>query len=88
MEDFGRYLHLPRLQNQRRSPDSIREGLALLTWEQDGFAYAENYDDSATRYRGLRAAAQVPIGSDDTGLLVRPRWPDGRSTRKPPRPCQ
>jgi len=52
--------------------NSIRAGLALLTWEQDAFAYAENYDDSANRYRGLHSAAQISVTSDDTGLLVRP----------------
>ena len=72
VEDFGRYLYLPRLQTSAVLLNSIRAGLALLTWEQDGFAYADNYDDAANRYRGLQTAAQVPIASDDTGLLVRP----------------
>ena len=44
----------------------------LLTWEQDGFAYAEGYDESASRYRGLRAGVQLPLTADDSGLLVRP----------------
>jgi len=43
-----------------------------LTWEHDAFAYAENYDESAGRYRGLRFGALVNITEDDTGLLVRP----------------
>ena len=44
----------------------------LLTWEQDAFAYAESYDESAARYRGLRSGAQVNVTADDSGLLVRP----------------
>jgi hypothetical protein len=29
--------------------NAIRAGLALLTWEQDAFAYAESYDEPAAR---------------------------------------
>src|ERR1700730_13622892 len=72
VEDFGRYLYLPRLQTTTVLLNAIRAGLALLTWEQDAFAYAENYDDSASRYRGLHSAAQISVTSDDAGLLVKP----------------
>ena len=72
VEDFGRYLYLPRLQTNAVLVDSIRAGIALLTWQQDGFAYAESYDESAGRYRGLRSAVQTTVAADDTGLLVRP----------------
>ena len=72
VEDFGRYLYLPRLQTSAVLVDSIRAGIALLTWQQDGFAYAEGYDESAGRYRGLRSAVQITVAADDTGLLVRP----------------
>lgn len=71
-EDFGRYLYLPRLQTTTVLIEAIRAGLALLTWEHDAFAYAETYDESAGRYRGLRSAAQVAVTGDDAGLLVRP----------------
>ena len=72
VEDFGRYLYLPRLQTSAVLLNAIRAGLALLTWEHDAFAYAESYDESAGRYRGLRFGALVNITEDDTGLLVRP----------------
>ena len=71
-EDFGRYLYLPRLQKTEVLINAIRAGIALLTWEQDGFAYAEDYDESAARYRGLRSSAQLTMAPDDPGLLVRP----------------
>jgi hypothetical protein len=71
-EDFGRFLYLPRLQTTNVLVNAIRAGLALLTWEQDAFAYAENFDESASRYRGLRSSAQINITGDDSGLLVRP----------------
>jgi predicted AAA+ superfamily ATPase len=72
VEDFGRYLYLPRLQTSAVLLNAIRAGLALLTWEQDAFAYAESYDESAARYRGLHSGAQISVIGDDTGLLVKP----------------
>ena len=71
VEDFGRYLYLPRLQSSTVLLNSIRAGLALLTWEKDAFAYAESYDETGARYRGLRPGAQVDV-SVDAGLLVLP----------------
>jgi hypothetical protein len=69
---IGRYLYLPRLQTGTVLLNSIRAARALLTWEQDAFAYAESYDESAARYRGLHSGAQVNVIGADTGLLVKP----------------
>jgi predicted AAA+ superfamily ATPase len=72
-EDFARYLYLPRLKDSFVLLEAIRNGLSLLTWEQDSFAYAESYDEAAGRYRGLRSGQGVSImDSDSPGLLVRP----------------
>jgi len=88
VEDFGRYLYLPRLQTTTVLLNAISAGLALLTWEQDAFAYAESYDESAARYRGLRSGAHVTVTGDDPGLLVRPevarRQIDQETRPKPP----
>jgi hypothetical protein len=48
------------------------DGLGLLLWNQESFAYADSYDEAGGRYRGLRCGQCVPIASGDTGLLVRP----------------
>jgi hypothetical protein len=72
VEDFGRYLYLPRLQSSAVLLNAIQGGPALLTWERDAFAYAEAYDESAGRYRGLKFKAQLIVTADDNGLLVRP----------------
>jgi hypothetical protein len=72
IEDFARYLYLPRLQTANVLMNAIQAGLALLTWEQDAFAYAENYDESAGRYRGLHSGASIRVTGDESGLLVRP----------------
>lgn len=52
--------------------NAIESGLALLTWEKDAFAYADSYDESEKRYRGLKHGGQLYISADDTGLLVKP----------------
>jgi hypothetical protein len=72
VEDFGRYLYLPRLREPATLFEAIREGLRLLTWSQDSFAYAESFDEEANRYRGLRCGEMVNISQDNlSGLLVR-----------------
>jgi predicted AAA+ superfamily ATPase len=72
IDDFCRYLYLPRLQSPAVLVNAIRSGLALLTWEKDAFAYAESHDESVPRYRGLLYGKQCEITEDDRGLLVRP----------------
>src|SRR5205823_1937985 len=72
VEDFAKYLYLPRLKEPAVLFDAIREGLRLLTWSQDSFAYADSFDEDAGRYRGLRCGELVNITQDLTGLLVRP----------------
>jgi hypothetical protein len=72
MEDFARYLYLPRLQSSAVLVEAIRSGIGLLTWEQDAFAYADGYDEAGGRYRGLRAVQQVAISDADSGVLVKP----------------
>ena len=72
IEDFSRYLYLPRLADTHVLRDAIGTGLALLSWDHETFAYADGYDEAGSRYRGLRCGQQVHIASGDTGLLVRP----------------
>jgi len=73
VEDFARYLYLPRLQKPEVLVAAIREGLSLVSWEKDTFAYAESFDEASGRYRGLRCGQQVSIPSSDAlGLLVKP----------------
>ncbi len=72
-EDFARYLYLPRLKDSAVLIDAILSGLALLTWMQDSFAYAESFDETAGRYRGLRFGQHIWIAEDSPlGLIVRP----------------
>ena len=61
VEDFARYLYLPRLKDPRCCSAPSATGSALLTWEQDAFAYADSYDEAAGRYRGLRGGQNVSM---------------------------
>ena len=72
VEDFARYLYLPRLKDSAVLLDSIREGLNLLTWVQDSFGFADSYDEAAGRYRGLRGGSMVNLDAHTPGLLVKP----------------
>ncbi|MBI3940688.1 MAG: AAA+ family ATPase, partial [Acidobacteria bacterium] len=73
VEDFARYLYLPRLKEPTVLLSAIGDGLGLLTWEQDSFAFADSYDEVAGRYRGLRGGRHVSLADVDVpGLLVRP----------------
>jgi hypothetical protein len=73
VEDFARYLYLPRLNAPSVLLGAIRDGIALLTWDRDAFAFADGFDDAACRYRGLRGGQQVAVpDSDAPGLLVKP----------------
>jgi len=72
VEHFGRYLYLPRLAGPEVLAQSIRDGLALLTWQSDSFAYADSYDEAAGRYRGLRRGQVFNVTQESAGMLVKP----------------
>jgi hypothetical protein len=73
VDDFARYLYLPRVAGPEVLIQAIRDGVSLLTWRTDTFAYAESFDEAAGRYRGLRCGEQIAVSAaDPQGLLVRP----------------
>jgi hypothetical protein len=72
VDDFARYVYLPRLVDSTVLINAIRDGVTLLTWAEDSFAYAESFDEAAGRYRGLRGGQNVAISENDAGLLVKP----------------
>ena len=72
-DDFARYIYLPRLAGPEVLADAARDGVALLSWEHDTFAYADAYDEVTGRYLGLRSAQRLDlIHHAGDGLLVRP----------------
>ena len=72
IDDFARYLYLPRVAGPEVLVQAIRNGLALLTWRADTFGYAESYDETTARYRGLHGGHGVNISADSPGFLVKP----------------
>jgi predicted AAA+ superfamily ATPase len=72
VDDFARYLYLPRLAGPEVLTHAIREGVSMLTWRSDTFAYAESYDDTAGRYRGLRAEQMISLSPESSALVVKP----------------
>jgi predicted AAA+ superfamily ATPase len=88
VEDFASFNYLPRLKDSSVLVGAIRAGLPLLLWVQDSFAFADSYDESVCRYRGLRCGEAVTIPEGETeGLLVKPdiacRQMDEEKIRQP-----
>lgn len=73
VEDFAQYPYLQRVTGPSVVLQSASDGLALLTWEKDSFAYADGHDEVGDRYRALRTAQRIPLDDPHTdGLLVKP----------------
>ena len=72
-EDFARYLYLPRVTETRVVLEAVRDGLGLLTWSKDTFAYADSFDEAAGRFRGLRYGQVINISDASlNGIFVKP----------------
>ncbi|MGO9060392.1 MAG: ATP-binding protein [Candidatus Binataceae bacterium] len=71
-DDFARYLYLPRLRDSNVLAEAIAEGLSLISWMQDSFAYADGWDDQNQRYRGLQVGRRIRVSIDSGGLVVKP----------------
>jgi len=73
VEDYARYLYLPRLRSPEVLLDAVKEGVKLTTWETESFAFAESFDEAARRYRGLRVVHGISgVDSYSPALLVKP----------------
>ena len=72
VDDFARYIYLPRLQQPSVLLDAIRDGVSQLTWAQDSFAFGDGHDEEKERYPGLRAGQGLFVDETSTGLIVMP----------------
>jgi hypothetical protein len=68
---YAQYLYLPRLRDVGVLLEAVADGVGRLDWAQDGFAFAESWDESAGRYAGLRGGEQIAL-ADPRGLVVKP----------------
>ena len=85
-EDLARYIYLPRLRDPEVLLGAIQDGLRLLLWERESFAYADGFDETNHRYRGLRCGQSVQLVEQfGEGLLVKPEVAlRQRETDQPP----
>jgi hypothetical protein len=72
LDDFAKYLYLPRVKNAQVILDAIQDGVSRLTWSQDAFAYADYYDATADRYRGLEAGRRPIVQLNASSVVVKP----------------
>jgi predicted AAA+ superfamily ATPase len=68
---FARYVYLPRLRDVDVLLGSIASGPVSTTWQQEGFATADAFDDKSGRYRGLVAGGYSAFVTVTT-LVVQP----------------
>ena len=72
VEDFARYLYLPRLQDPAVLLRAAADGVGLLTWTDDSFGYADSFDERTGRYLGLRGGQIIDLKDvDSAGMLVK-----------------
>lgn len=69
VEDFARYIYLPRLKDSTVLLHAISDGVNLMVW-QDAFGFADSYDESAGRYLGLRGGTLVNLADAHSPALV------------------
>ncbi len=71
LEDFAKHTCLPRLAGPDVLLEAVREGLASSTWEEETFAFADEFDETGKQFIGLLGGQSVNLTPDSTGLLVR-----------------
>ncbi|MYD70260.1 MAG: ATP-binding protein [Acidobacteria bacterium] len=87
VDDFARYLYLPRLQDPAVLIRAVADGVGLLTWTDDSFAYADSFDEPNGRYRGLRGGQVIDVADvDSAGLVVQPNAARCQLEAERPRP--
>jgi predicted AAA+ superfamily ATPase len=72
LDDFAHYLYLQRVLNPEVLLAAIRDGVSLMMWSTESFAYADSWDESKQRYVGLQGGRMLNVTSDSTALLVKP----------------
>jgi predicted AAA+ superfamily ATPase len=71
VEDFATYLYLPRLRDSDVLIAAIREGITLLSWNSETFAYAQSKDTN-DRYLGLVGGSTAAVQHEGGSLVVKP----------------
>jgi predicted AAA+ superfamily ATPase len=84
IEDFAKYIYLPRLLDTNVLLLAIEESVALVDWAANSFAYAASWN--GTHYQGLRAGERGSLSKE--GWVVKPDvaiayWPTPVATKLP-----
>ncbi|HEY4032339.1 MAG TPA: Swt1 family HEPN domain-containing protein [Ktedonobacteraceae bacterium] len=72
VENFAKYVYLPRLKHQDVLLNAIRDGLQSTSWVKETFAYASGWDEDRQRYTNLQAGHAINIIVDAHSFLVKP----------------
>jgi hypothetical protein len=72
MEDYAQFVYLQRLKSPEILRKTIAEGVSRITWQQDGFAFADNFDGAKQRFAGLVSGQTVDVGDEGRGWPVAP----------------
>jgi hypothetical protein len=85
---YRRYPYLTRLRDRAVLDGAVRSVLNEITWEVEGFALAEGFDEQAARYVGLCIPHESGFGQiTDTTLLVLPALARAQQqAERPPTP--
>ena len=83
MEDFARYLYLPRLANSEVLQKAIEDGASRLNWKEETFAYADGFDEKQGRYHGLVAGEIPRVLVNRDALIVKPEVAERHLAQKP-----
>jgi len=70
VEDFSNYIYLPRLRSPEVLAEAISEGISLIAWDSETFAFADSHENG--RYHGLRYCQAVRVTPDSNGVIVKP----------------
>jgi hypothetical protein len=71
-EDFATYLYLPRLKDEDVLYNAIRNGVNILTWQTDAFAYSAGWNEEKKRYMSLNPPTLSYNFDSAKSLLVKP----------------
>jgi len=86
IEDFAKYVYLPRL----RGPDVLvraaEDGVSRLTWRSETFAIADSWDAKKGGFLGLRGGQTTRVSADSPAVLVKPDAAAAQLERERPEP--
>lgn len=68
---FASFVYLPRIENQQVLEQAVRGGPASTTWQLDGFATADAWDDNSGRYVGV-TVGEDPFAVTSSTLVLKP----------------